>query len=363
MAWKWDEYAQTDLQELSRQARVANAAVRTAGSTKAQWGTPKIIGKRYAQPYYKGKRGIRRPLFIQNLYDHLREAGLDIPKNRPWNCSGPREKGRFEPGKWPCDQPLICGSCWDRQRHKAALKGAQRHLHGEKVVKFSQTLPLIRNDPEAVAEARKAYCKALKDLGWTNQTVWVQTFGEHPWEGPKGHLDGVVSGDGEWPIVHGKSAATGIMHGALADAVEHAFGPKHELVMSARAVDPASRRGMTDLVSGLKYAGRETFPTLRILAGAMDWNCEIVKFTNVHGGNCRFTRKIETLPNPQRLDGLWTYNDVYQWAATAAEWNSVIGRGGRTRTVKPKPLLQRRFEEIVPLGYWRLKRPESWPRL
>lgn len=345
------------------QLKLAAKQAKAEPKSKPVWGTPKVIGKRYAQPFYQGKRGIRRPLFIPNFYEFFQEAGVPIPKNRPWNCSGPRMKGQFESGRWPCDQPLICGSCWDRQRHKAALKGAQRHLHGENVVKFSQTLPLIRTDPAAVLEARKAYCKALKDLGWKHQTVWVQTFGEHPWEGPKGHLDGVISGDGEWPIVHQKSSGTGIMHGVLADAVEHAFGQKHELVMSARAVDPSTRRGMTDFVSGLKYAGRETFPTLRILAGAMDINCDLVKFTTVDGGNCRFPRKIEDVPNKARLDGLWTYNDVYQWAETAAEWNAVIGRGGHTRTKTPTPLMQQRFEEIVPLGYWRLKRPESWPVL
>lgn len=283
----------------------------------------------------------------------------EAPRNPPWACNGPpgRQKIQF-PGqsRWLCDQVHFCAYCWERRCRWAGLRTALAHVGAENTHKISLSLPGIRTDPDAVLEARSAFTKALRRRGFDRVTLWVHVFGEDPRQGPKAHLDGVVSGaDADVDVLdveHNQS-----LRRVLQPFHERPDGGYWTPHLHASSVDEKRpRHRAKNLVLAGFYAGRPTFPTRRIWAGLYGSMHDLhVRMTTV-------TRKRKTpvrdLVVAGRVATDWSAGDLLAATRTAEAWGGL--RPTVPRGVRLKPMqLDAVLEETPWRVLYRLERDED----
>lgn len=334
-------------------------------SKQETYGTNETVGRRFLEPDYP-VGGFRRPLYLPG-FEELAEAGFSLPKAHPGTCSGPRAEKYHGKGRFMCRQRLLCGVCWDQHRHAQALKVLERQLHGGPVWKFSVSLPVLRHDPKLVKAARDRFSRAVASLGYTVQDIYVHTFGQNPAEGPKGHLDGFLGAlPGEEPeplAARHLDESTATLAPDIADKVGAWTGAavRYEPIFSIREVNTLGRNGVRDMLSGAKYAGRETFPTLALIAGQLDTHGREYRLTDVNGRTCRPGRRgsIQSITTPKYPLGNYNRDEVQTWMKTAAEWNQAIPLGKHTSKTRPHPRLRPELDALTWWQYWRL-RPPSW---
>lgn len=363
-----------NVERLLRNARQASPP--TPSRERVEYGTNEVVAQRYRDPSYKLPSGQKRALFL-GYFDALYDAGLITNRSQPAACAGPNRKGWTGASKFMCRQSLLCGPCWDRRRHEQAIGVLQRQLHGGPVVSFSMTTPAIRHDAEAMREARDDFTRVVQGLGWTCYSIYVHTYGENPGQGPKGHLDGIIGAlpgsdsrsvlgehiKGDW----NKKRARFEPCSDVVDALRHCWDTRvarHEPQIHARVLAPHKPGYVWGLLKAAKYASRQTFPTLRLIAGQMDAAGTHFRLTNVNGTLCKedHVGDIKAIPNTRRSDGLFPGPDVLSWAQLAAHWDRAVGRHkhSTTRPIHPRYMLDledKRMKRI--LTAWRIRAP-SW---
>ena len=323
-------------------------------SQKYDYATNEAVKRRYLHQGYRSRGGKLRP-FSLPFYELLKEAELLKGSTSPPGCAGPDTRDWLPASPHMCRQDKLCGCCWDRRSQAGALSIMGRQLHGGEVWSFSQSLPAIRTEPKAVKEARDAFAKILTKRGWKAYSIYVHTFGDPPWEGPKGHLDGffgALPDSDPAPIIGTHISGTDpdqrhawALHPEIQEELAHLWRSPvahHPAVIAAKQVDVEAKDYVYELWTGAKYAGRQTFPTLRILAGQANRQGTRFRMTNIDGAMVsppkrrrmkpRPKKALETWVNPRGGDGYFGLDEVLAWCQTACEWDLVMGRPKQSNT-------------------------------
>lgn len=269
----------------------------------------------------------------------------------PGGCSGPYGKRRGRGRLFPCEKYHFCGFHWEARCRWASLMAMVSFLNQPNVWKFSLSLPGIREDPEAVLEARRKISEALRYRGFTRQFIFIQEFGDNPLQGVKGHLDGIIAGP---------DPDVGILDVRHNDSLRKTLKPFHARpdggywneYIHHKPLDTSTLTAqLRDLYNKGRYAGRPTFPVRRILAGLYYQDgLPRVRLTNVHAK----TKLADLRDIPaSRKDPDWTSKQLI-WATQQAEaWRLA----GTNKPVSPRgvKLPVRDLTEILKATKWRTK--------
>ena len=109
------------------------------------------VRKRYRRDTYDR---LLRPHYLpiyHILYpDEDERSGWD-----PGGCSGPWGRRRARGKLWQCQKHHFCCFCWEARCRWSSLHAMLAHYGQPNAVKFSMSLPGVRQDPEAMLGARQ----------------------------------------------------------------------------------------------------------------------------------------------------------------------------------------------------------------